>query len=380
MPYKDINVRRQKHREYCQRPEIKARRKEYAKSGYHKCLNCDKLVAPKAKRCQRCNIKYLHKNKLLKKTENGIKSISERMKKNNPMKNPKIAKKVRDLNKKRGNYEKVRIRMLNGGGKKAWDCMRKRGNICKEQKKTAILTKELLLKEYSINKKTIETIAKELGFCDKTISLRLKKFNIPLNKKAIPKCIDCGKIIYYTSQRCKSCSDKNRNKKIVWDKWKSFRQFITRMDHLEHLKKIGFQKEHKLTGQGRKFQKGHKMCVGEKHPNWRGGIQYEPYDDNFTPKFKETIRKRDNYTCLKCDKPEYKELQKSKRKLAVHHMNYDKKLTIKENCCTLCMACNMEVNYKRKHWTKFFQSLLAEKYNYQYSEDNLLIINLEINK
>ena len=29
-----------------------------------------------------------------------------------------------------------------------------------------------------------------------------------------------------------------------------------------------------------------------------------------------------------------------------------------------------------KYWTKFFQSLLSEKYGYKYSEDNKIILNL----
>ena len=63
--------------------------------------------------------------------------------------------------------------------------------------------------------------------------------------------------------------------------------------------------------------------------------------------------------------------------LLVHHINYDKLLTIPENCCALCMRCNLEVNKNRSHWTKFFQSLLSEKYGYKYSEQGEIILNLK---
>jgi len=118
MPYKDIEQRRKKDREYHQRPEIKQRQKEYNKRKYHKCIDCDKLIVPNAKRCNSCYIKDRQKKgyTLLEKHK---KILSKRMKINNPMKNPKIANKVRELNIKNGGYEKNRVRMLNGGAMKA---------------------------------------------------------------------------------------------------------------------------------------------------------------------------------------------------------------------------------------------------------------------
>jgi len=112
---------------------------------------------------------------------------------------------------------------------------------------------------------------------------------------------------------------------------------------------------------------------GEKHPSWLGGKSFEPYNKEFNNKFKRAIRKRDNYVCLKCGKHQEKE----RGSLSVHHINYDKKLTIPENCCALCRSCNSEVNWKRKHYTKFFQSLLSEKYGYQYSEEGEIILEIK---
>ncbi|GAG90704.1 unnamed protein product [marine sediment metagenome] len=111
---------------------------------------------------------------------------------------------------------------------------------------------------------------------------------------------------------------------------------------------------------------------GEKHPlfnNWSSSL---PYDKLFNNKFKRAIRKRDNYICLKCGIHR----EKLSRALDVHHVNYNKLLSIPQNCCSLCRSCNIEINKNRKHWTKFFQSLLAEKYDYQYSENQEVILNL----
>lgn len=116
--------------------------------------------------------------------------------------------------------------------------------------------------------------------------------------------------------------------------------------------------------------------VGEKSPSWLGGISFEPYTIDFNKQFKREIRKRDNYVCLKCGKHQEKE----NKSLCIHHINYNKKLTIKENCCSLCHKCNLEVNFNRLHWTKFFQSLLSERYEYKYSENGEVILNIENGK
>ena len=80
------------------------------------------------------------------------------------------------------------------------------------------------------------------------------------------------------------------------------------------------------------------------------------------------IFKRDGWTCQICHS-KYKTL-------VVHHINYDKSLTIPQNCCALCNKCNLEVNFNRRHWTKFFQSLLNERYGYRFNELNEPIINI----
>ena len=75
---------------------------------------------------------------------------------------------------------------------------------------------------------------------------------------------------------------------------------------------------------------------------------------------------------MKCGKHQEKE----KRSLCVHHVDYNKELTIKENCITLCLRCNNEVNFNRPHWIKFFQSILNKRYDYIYNEKMEVIINI----
>jgi len=118
------------------------------------------------------------------------------------------------------------------------------------------------------------------------------------------------------------------------------------------------------------------LFSGDKNPNWQGGKSFEPYTKEFNNKFKKTIRKRDNYICLKCGK--HQEMER--KALTIHHINYDKQLTIPQNCCTICNKCNGEVNFNRKHWIKFFQSLLSEKYGYNYSENQEIKLEIKYDR
>ena len=112
---------------------------------------------------------------------------------------------------------------------------------------------------------------------------------------------------------------------------------------------------------------------GEEHHCWLGGSSFEPYDKNFKESFKRKIRKRDNQICISCGIHR----EKLNRALSVHHINYDKEMSIPENCLSLCLKCNSNINKNRQHWQKFFQSFLSEKYGYQYSEQGDIILNVQ---
>jgi len=66
--------------------------------------------------------------------------------------------------------------------------------------------------------------------------------------------------------------------------------------------------------------------------------------------------------------------EKVHKSFDVHHINYNKKLSIPQNCISLCVPCHLKTNHNRKHWTKFFQSLLAERYNYKYNKNQEIIL------
>lgn len=113
--------------------------------------------------------------------------------------------------------------------------------------------------------------------------------------------------------------------------------------------------------------------LGENNPNWKGGIQYEPYDNNWSRKFRHSIRERDNQVCMNCGKHR----EKLKCALDVHHINYDKELSVKENCISLCHSCHSLTQINREYWTKLFYDKLAKLYGYIYTEDNQIVFDFK---
>lgn len=106
--------------------------------------------------------------------------------------------------------------------------------------------------------------------------------------------------------------------------------------------------------------------------NWNGFIGKGEYDERWTPQFRNSIRNRDNQVCMNCGVHR----EKLKRALSVHHINSDKKMSIQENCVSLCDSCHNLTFTNREYWQKLFQEKLSKLYNYQYSEDGKIILNL----
>jgi len=117
--------------------------------------------------------------------------------------------------------------------------------------------------------------------------------------------------------------------------------------------------------------------TGEKHPNWRGGISFEPYSKTWNKEFRKSIKIRDNFMCQKCSMIEEDCKKIFLKPLDVHHVNYDKKLSIKENCITLCSRCHGETTTNnREAWISFYQIVLHDKYGYTY-EDNKIVLDFK---
>lgn len=113
---------------------------------------------------------------------------------------------------------------------------------------------------------------------------------------------------------------------------------------------------------------------GKYNPRWVHGNSTGTYGEGFTLKLKKSIRERDG-CCMLCN-ISLEDLKLLNRKIAVHHLNYDKDCNTKENLILLCNNCHSKTNGNREEWKKFFQSILSKRYGYNYSEDGKIIINL----
>jgi transposase len=93
----------------------------------------------------------------------------------------------------------------------------------------------------------------------------------------------------------------------------------------------------------------------------------------FTNGFKNFIRKRDNQICMNCGKHR----EKLKRALSVHHIDYNKNISIEPNCISLCDQCHSLTNFNREYWKSLFQEKLCKLYNYKYSIGGDIIIKIK---
>ncbi len=91
---------------------------------------------------------------------------------------------------------------------------------------------------------------------------------------------------------------------------------------------------------------------GKKNHFWQGGTGiYTKYGSDFSYSLKQAIRERDK-CCQICDCTE----QKSKRELAVHHIDYDKQKNSHENLVALCFSCHNLTGLVRVYWGNQLQN------------------------
>ena len=200
-------------------------------------------------------------------------------------------------------------------------------------------------------------------------------------------CIDCKKETKGFGIRCGSCEAKRKhrigilnskginhpmfgkiNLAVIGDKNPNWNNGISKqkcycIDCKKELpEKAIFKHTKRCLDCSRKFRigKNHPMYgihrYGDEAPNWQGGKSFEEYPREFTEELRESIRKRDNYTCQNCSMTEEEYLIVNGRVLDVHHIDYNKQNCKENNLITLCMNCNIRANFNRKYWIIFYQN------------------------
>lgn len=166
---------------------------------------------------------------------------------------------------------------------------------------------------------------------------------------------------FYGKTHTEDAKQKNREKHLGKSSW-------NKGTNLSGMK----GKHHSLKTKTKmsKAQKGKRM--GKDAPNWMGGNSFTPYDKNWTNKFKRAIRKRDNQVCMLCGIHR----EKLDEALTIHHIDYNKLLSIPQNCISLCRSCHGKTGFNRKHWINIFHLILSERYGYNY-EDNKIVMEIK---
>ena len=83
---------------------------------------------------------------------------------------------------------------------------------------------------------------------------------------------------------------------------------------------------------------------------WNHGKSREPYPLEFNNFLKNRIRNRDK-RCRICGVI-------PKRKLDVHHIDYNKNNLSEKKLISLCGSCHRKTNHNRKHWIKLFKKIM----------------------
>lgn len=140
-------------------------------------------------------------------------------------------------------------------------------------------------------------------------------------------------------------------------------------DNAIKLKSADFFQNGKRRSPDTEFKKG------EQHIFFKNWKSFEPYSIDFNHRFKELIKQRDGLHCQLCNIFDENAKKLYKYGLMIHHIDYDKKNSFPQNCISLCVKCHGLTNYNRNHWKTFFQALLKEKYKYEYTLDQKIILD-----
>ena len=154
-----------------------------------------------------------------------------------------------------------------------------------------------------------------------------------------------GKKNPHSKEWNKKISKANKGQ-IPWSKGKKLSK-----EHIEKVRKAntGKKRSDEIKKKLSKIHIG--LQAKENHPNWQGGMSFEPYSIDWTETLRRSIRERDHYTC---------QLYGIYGNV-VHHIDYDKKNCDPKNLITLSKKGNSVVNFNRKYWTNYFQNIMCKR-------------------
>ena len=229
--------------------------------------------------------------------------------------------------------------------------------------------KELVIKLYCEKKMSYRSIGKIIGAKDEHIRRKLHKWGIdvrtigqalkgrkqtPLEIKNRVEGTRNGKgFNFLNANKANIRIRTGKTYKEIYgiEKAKKIKENIS----LNNIGKIGKKQtpEQKLNHSNK--MKG--KFSGNKNYFWKGGIYKSKYPSVFNGQLKLKIRIRDKFTCQECRIKE----EDYKRKLDIHHIDYDKKNNKEDNLISLCKKCHGKTQFKKKDWIHYYKLKIGEK-------------------
>jgi len=168
--------------------------------------------------------------------------------------------------------------------------------------------------------------------------------------------------------RCRECYIISRRLTLFYIKQKTKEiakgYICNALEYKNAMTKIPFicEKNHRFLMSWNHFNRGVRcpkcykiiLCenfIGEKNPNWQGGISSDPYCEIWRDKeYKKSIKQRDNHICKN------ENCWGTSNNLVIHHIDYNKKNCSPTNLITICYSCNGRANKNRKYWEKYYET------------------------
>lgn len=117
--------------------------------------------------------------------------------------------------------------------------------------------------------------------------------------------------------------------------------------------------------------------MGKNNPQWRGGASYLPYCSAFNCQVKEEIRNKFGRACFMCGLSEVD----NKKKLHVHHIDYNKMQGCGKrswNLVPLCNSCHTRTSHARWHWFNMLYNHWAIRSEVNLGDEDMKFIYREM--
>jgi len=199
-----------------------------------------------------------------------------------------------------------------------------------------LIDRDWLFYQYIIMKYTLMEISDMIGCSWITIRRNLQKYDIPCRTNS-------------ESHKGLKCSEETKRKISEGNKGKIISEETRR-----RTSKAMMGNHHNL-GSKRTDEARRNMSASQQGisiDEWEDFALYDSYGDEFNNRLREQIRERDSYVCQECGIAQ----DQLDRRLAVHHIDYDKTNNDPNNLISLCQSCHSKTNFNRKDWIDYFQN------------------------